>query len=72
MRTFNLVRKEDVSGISGTGVVAEGIEWTNGRVSMCWLGTYHIIEDVDSIHVIEAVHGHNGRTVVEWCEREAS
>lgn len=66
MRTFYLVRREDVSGVSGTGRVAEGVEWTNGRVSMCWLGTYHIIEEADSMHVIEAVHGHAGKTVVEW------
>ena len=66
MRTFILRRREDVSGVSGLGTVAEGIEWSNGKVSLCWLGTYHIIEDVDSIHVVEAVHGHGGKTIVEW------
>ena len=66
MRTFVLVRHEDVSGISGTGKVAEGIEWSNGKVSLCWLGTYQTIEQADSMHVIEATHGHGGKTVVEW------
>lgn len=72
MRTFRLIRTEDVSGISGTGAVAEGVEWTNGKVTMCWLGTYHTIEEADSIHVIEAVHGHGGKTYVEWQERAMS
>lgn len=66
MRTFKLVRDEDVSGISGTGVVAEGIEYTNGKVSMCWRGDFHTIENADNIHVIEYLHGHQGRTRIVW------
>ena len=70
MRRFQLHRKEDISGISGVGVVAEGIEWTNGRVTVCWLGTYAIVSSADNIHIIEAVHGHHGATTVEWLDRE--
>jgi hypothetical protein len=66
VRKFKLVRDEDVSGVSGTGTVAEGVEWTNGKVQMCWLGTFAIIEAADSIHVIEAIHGHGGKTRVVW------
>lgn len=68
MRRFHLIRKVDHSGVSGTGKVAEGIEWTNGKVDMCWLGTFHIIEQADSIHVIEAVHGHGGSSYIEWLD----
>ena len=64
MRLFDLVRDEDISGISGTGKVAEGIEWSNGKVHMCWLGTLHTIEAADAIHIIEKIHGHGGRTRV--------
>ena len=56
MRRFKLVRNEDVSGVSGTGVVAEGIEWTNGNVSVCWLGTFFTIETAANIHTIERIH----------------
>ena len=70
MRTFKLHRTVDHSGLSGIGDVAEGVEWTNGKVTMCWLGTYHIIEEADSIHVIVAVHGHHGATTVIWDKEE--
>ena len=68
MRRFKLVRNEDVSGVSGTGVVAEGIEWTNGNVSVCWLGTFFTIETAANIHTIERIHGHGGRTRIEWVD----
>lgn len=66
MRRFHLRRFEDVSGLSGTGIVAEGVEFANGEVCMCWLGTYRIVENAPNIHTIEAIHGHGGKTVVEW------
>lgn len=34
MRTFLLVRTYDVSGVSGTGIAAEGIEFTDGAVAL--------------------------------------
>lgn len=34
MRRFELHREEDVSGVSGTGVVAEGVAFSDGRVLM--------------------------------------
>jgi hypothetical protein len=37
MRLFSLVRDEDVSGISGTGPIAEGVEFTDGSVALRWL-----------------------------------
>ena len=70
MRRFQLVRKEDVSGISGVGVVAEGVEFANGEVAMCWLGTYRIIENAANIHTIEHIHGHGGKTLVNWLDTE--
>ena len=30
MRNFNLIRHIDVSGLSGTGVVAEGVVFSDG------------------------------------------
>ena len=66
MRTFRLVRKEDVSGVSGTGVIAEGVEWENKRVTLSWLGKHHTTENLDSIQEVEDIHGHEGRTEVVW------
>jgi hypothetical protein len=72
MRTFRLVRHTDVTGISGTGVVAEGIQFTDGTTVVRWLpgGTARpekvrpttvIHDDVDSVL---GLHGHGGSTVV--------
>jgi hypothetical protein len=37
MRIFHFFRHEDASGVSGTGVVAEGVEFTNGWCAVRWL-----------------------------------
>lgn len=36
-RLFVLDRVEDVSGVSGTGVVAEGIEFSDGVGALRWI-----------------------------------
>ena len=36
-RRFRLVREEDESGVSGTGVVAVGVEFPSGAVVFEWL-----------------------------------
>lgn len=65
MRTFRLERDEDVTGISGTGTVAEGVEFSNGKVAICWISGEHQSTVVwDSIDSVEAIHGHGGKTRV--------
>lgn len=66
MRIFTLVRDEDVSGTSGTGVVAEGVEFSNGRVVIHWLSQMETISVYDNARVLEQVHGHAGRTRIVW------
>jgi len=68
MRTFKLIRNEDVSGVSGTGVVAEGVEFHDGQVTMSWFGRHHTIEVAPNITDVEEIHGHDGRTKVVWDE----
>lgn len=36
MRRFVFQRNEDVSGTSGTGIVAEGVQFTDGTVAVRW------------------------------------
>ena len=69
MRCFQLVRVEDVSGVSGTGVVAEGVQFANGRCALSWLGKFKTINIYERIEDLLAIHGHEGRTRVEWGER---
>lgn len=67
MRVFELYRDVDVSGISGTGKVAEGVEFSDGRVVLHWCAGEHVSTVVwNSIADVEAIHGHGGRTRIEW------
>lgn len=67
MRMFTLQRMEDVSGVSGTGVVAEGIEFADGRVALRWcVGEHRSTVTWDNIDAVQQIHGHDGRTVVQW------
>lgn len=68
MRVFNLVRDIDVSGVSGTGVVAEGVEFSDGVVALRWTTewpTSTVLHD-RGIDSILAIHGHEGRTHIEF------
>lgn len=58
MRTFRLHRKSDLSGMSGTGVVAEGVEFHDGQCTLSWFGRYHSVEVWPSLPDLLAVHGH--------------
>ena len=67
MRLFILVRDEDVTGVSGTGTVAEGVEFSDGRVALRWIvGDHRSTVTWDSIESVTEIHGHNGATRIEW------
>ncbi|GAA1695828.1 hypothetical protein GCM10009745_47190 [Kribbella yunnanensis] len=68
-RRFQLVRHVDVSGVSGTGVVAEGVEWTDGSVALHWGGRYPTTTVwADGIDAVLTIHGHNGSTTIRWLD----
>lgn len=68
MRRFVLIRVEDLTGVSGTGEVAEGTVFSSGLAVIHWLrepyamGVYQTLEDVIS------VHGHEGRTQLQFID----
>ncbi len=64
--TFTLQRDADISGISGTGTVAEGVQFTDGTVVLRWRGTHASTVVWSSLASAVAVHGHNGATWVAW------
>ena len=68
MRRFELHREQDVTGVSGTGVVVEGVEFSDGRCAYRWLSEYATTVLADSMAVVEKVHGHDGRTTVVWLD----
>jgi len=63
LRTFVLERDEDVSGVSGTGTVAEGVEFEDGIVALRWcVGEHRSTVIWPSLESVKAIHGHDGRT----------
>lgn len=70
MRLYHLCRKEDISGTSGTGHVAEVSEFDDGTVVVRWMrdrNAAHIASTTvfNSLEDLLKVHGHEGRTDVE-------
>jgi len=77
MRRFLLERVEDATGVSGTGWVAEGMQFTNGRCVLCWrfvqgqplpLGQWSSVAVYPSLGMIEQIHGHGGKTVIRMID----
>src|SRR5258708_2359947 len=64
LKRFYLERTLDPVGISGTGVIAEGVVFSNGKVVIQWLTEYQSIGIYDSISDVLSIHGHNGTTSV--------
>ena len=72
MRPFQLRRLEDASGVSGLGVVAEGVDFGQytvlywkpeaTRLGVAGLGVYRTPDELVQIH------GHGGKTVLEWLD----
>ncbi|MFE7972977.1 hypothetical protein [Streptomyces shenzhenensis] len=60
---FAVIRDTDVSGVSGTGKVAEGVIFSDGEAAIHWTGTWPTTTPhPGGIASIKAVHGHGGAT----------
>ncbi len=66
MRIFYLFRKEDETGVSGTGFVAEGVVFSTGKIVMNWLSKLTSTCIYESIDDIVKIHGHNKKTEILW------
>lgn len=62
LKIFFLERSQDVSGISGVGIIAEGCLFDSGEAVVHWFGAHASINIYKSIDDILFVHGHNGST----------
>jgi hypothetical protein len=68
-KRFRLWRDADVSGTSGTGFVAEGIQFSCGKVVVSFykeLKDVANIETFDNLEDMVKIHGHEGKTKVIW------
>ena len=70
-RRFELHRDDDVTGVSGTGVVAEGIEFTDRRRGAALAQPVAVVGRVPRAWAwsrSSAVHGHGGQTRIVWLD----
>lgn len=66
MRLFYLDRIRDETGVSGTGIVVEGVEFSDGSVAIRWLTATNSLGIYRNIDDLLTLHGHNGGTVLRW------
>ena len=64
LRSFTLVRSEDVSGSSGLGIVATGIELHDGQIVLKWERPPYATALYRDLHAMMMVHEHGGKTKV--------
>lgn len=67
-RRFYLKRVTDVSGVSGIGRVAFGIEMPSGRAVIEWLTSTTSEGIYNSVDECIQIHGHGGDTEIEWID----
>jgi len=70
MRLFHLMRTEDPTGVSGTGKVAQGVDFGNHWVVLNWLSEHPSLEVFRSIEEVQTIHGHEGKTQVVFVATE--
>ena len=75
MRRFTMERKADSSGVSGTGIVLDGLVFDDGRTVVAWRTTpssiaiYDSYKDFDKIHIES--HPVN-ETIIHMIDRDES
>lgn len=71
-RRFELHRDTDVSGVSGTGVVADGVAFPGNVVALRWRSEWptSVVFHDKGVEGVEAVHGHGGATRIVWLDAE--
>ena len=71
MRRFTMRREFDVSGVSGTGIVLEGVHFSTGVVVIHWLtppprGSISVFDDIEQFFAIHVRPHPDNRTVLRW------
>ncbi|HJZ46989.1 MAG TPA: hypothetical protein VKE41_07470 [Roseiflexaceae bacterium] len=69
MRIYEMLRNEDETGNSGTGIVAEVVEFSDGTAVLHWSATTNALGVTStalygSLDDLIRVHGHGGKTVL--------
>jgi len=64
IKPFYLYRTIDITGKSGTGIVAIGAEYPSGTCIIEWLTFTTTITHFKSLEHVKEIHGHQGATEV--------
>lgn len=67
-RRFRLERNEDVSGVSGTGHVADGVLFPDGTTVIRWRTKHRSTTVYESLGDCIRIHGHGGATRVGFID----
>jgi hypothetical protein len=70
-RRFTLTRHADVSGVSGTGLVASGVMWGDGSVALHWHTKIRSHVIFPALQDMLELHGHAGATELVWLDEAA-
>lgn len=65
-RVFKLWRVVDETGISGTGLIAEGVLFSDGTCALRWLTKHRSTALYEDLKTLVAIHGHDGKTQVRF------
>jgi hypothetical protein len=64
-RLFHLIRPTSTASV--TDPLAEGVEWSDGTVTLRWRGQWPATSDWEGgIDAVLAVHGHHGSAELRW------
>ena len=64
MRIFELHRDRDETGVSGTGIVAEGVVFHDGSCALRWRTEHRSTAVYATLQDVEHIHCHHGATRV--------
>jgi hypothetical protein len=68
-RRFVLIRDSDISGVSGTGLVADGVVFPDGVTVLRWRSKWASTVIWPSVSAAMEVHGHGGATRIRWLDQ---
>ena len=73
IETFTVCRQTDESGISGTGVVIEGVQYATGQVVFHWLtpapkGSIAIFEGLNDFKRVHINPHPDNKTIITWSD----
>lgn len=63
-KLFYLQRDKDISGVSGVGNVADGVEFANGMCALSFHSEYPHCNVYANMRALLEVHGHEGATKI--------